>query len=457
LIENKAFKKRGKLTRNSYRREKASGKFDKPDVKDFLQATYVLALKLSLPLIVGCVFISSYYNINILNIFINPSLDGGCYENQPGMGIHCFGDFGYTLSYVSNGFNGYWESPGSHYPPLTFYVFTFFKLIAQYSTYQLSLAVYLFLLITSCLFPAYKFYKLKNTKKESLLFALTSLGLLPVIMTLDRGNLIGLCVPLVLYYITQLNSPKQKKKTQIFVFCFLVGLKPQFLLLTLINFGEKQRLNRIRELLFAGMSYLVLFLIGSPLHVFSNIELFIKGLLSYGAIDFDKLYSYNYTFAQGIHNLLLLFNIHISPSATIGLSLLFSAIVLIVLALNYRTLSTYERAIYVVPLIFLVPSVSYAYYSVILLPLAFLSENTEASGFSRKLESRGLNSYVRAPFFLTITPLYIGGNWFGSVGNPYNLVQQAVPSIWFIYYLILILVLSESILKKSNGFNTQKT
>lgn len=433
------------MTRISPKRALGYRSVTKTIVNDSLQASYLLALKLSLPLIVGCLFISSYFNVNFLTIFINPSLDGGCYENQPGLGIHCFGDFGYSLSYVSNGFKGYWESPGSHYPPLTFYVFYFFKLIAQYSTYQLSLAVYLFALVASCLFPAYRFYKLKNNKKESLLFALASIGLLPVIMTIDRGNLVGLCLPLLSYYLIQINSPKQKKKMQIFVYCLLVGLKPQFFLLILINFGRKQRLDRIREILFAGMSYLVLFLIGSPLHILSNIELFLKGLQSYSAISFENLYSYNYTFAQGIHNLLHLFNFHITSKLTIGLSILVAVIILVVYFLNHSRLTTYERIIFVVPLIFLIPSVSYAYYSIVLLPLAFLSENTKASYLNRKILSRSLVRMFTFPFFLTITPLYIGGDWFGSVSNPYNLIQQAVPSVWLIYYLILIFELPRTI------------
>ena len=436
------------MTRISPKRALGYRSVTKTITNNSLQASYLLALKLSLPLIVGCLFISSYFNVNFLTVFINPSLDGGCYENQPGLGIHCFGDFGHSLSSVSNGFNGYWESLNSHYPPLTFYVFSFFKLIAQYTTYQVSLCIYLFLLIACCLFPAYKFLRRKNTRKESILFALASIGLLPVIMTIDRGNLVGLCIPLLSYYLIQLNSPKQKKKTQIFVYCLLVGLKPQFFLLILINFGREQRLDRIKEILFTGMSYLVLFLIGSPLHILSNIELFLKGLQGYGAISFDKLYSYNYTFAQGIHNLLHLFTFQISTSITIGLSLLLSVIILIVFVLKYSALSTYERIIYIVPLVFLIPSVSYAYYSVILLPLAFLAENTEVNGLNRKKESRSLNLYVRVPFFLTITPLYILGNWFGLAGNPYNLIQQAVPSIWVIYYSIVIFVLLKSSARK---------
>ena len=120
------------MTKNTSRKANRDVPLEKTIKDDSLQTAYLLALKLSLPLIVGCLFISSYFNVNILTLFINPSLDGGCFENQPGVGIHCFGDFGYGLTYVSNGFNGYWESPWSHYPPITFYVFSFFKLIAQY-------------------------------------------------------------------------------------------------------------------------------------------------------------------------------------------------------------------------------------------------------------------------------------------------------------------------------------
>jgi hypothetical protein len=393
----------------------------------------------SLVALVFGLFIGSYFQRNLLEEFIFQPADGWCYKNQNVLGVHCFGDFGAPVNFTYHGLNGFYSSPvTSVYPPLNFYIFDFFRQLASIFDYRTSVMIYESLMLIGILVPIYYlFIKIAVSRMKALSITLGVLGFLPVIMTLDRGNIIGFSVPLLFYY---LFSKTENRWKRILALCLLVGIKPHFIILVILNLKKSRWRTAIFEVGSVAATYFILFFIGAPSHSFKNIFIWISSLKSYANVDLGRQFPYNYSFAQGGYNWLN-FLTGKSPSlhsCTI-LAIALGVISMFVLVAKSKRLSREILLILIIPLVFLIPSLSYAYYSIALLPIVFLEESPLMAKFPIEIGGKLLKIVYFASLLASIAPIYIGNDIFGIAKNSLNCMQIIVPSLWLLTYGIFVL------------------
>ncbi len=397
-------------------------------------------ISISALFLAASLLVSSYFGKNIISLFIFSPNDGWCLNNQTGIGVHCFGDFGAPLTFSGHGLNGFYSSTVvSQYPPLNYYLFAIFRFIATHFTYRSSLALFLLIMLGGFLASFFNAMSRPHiTKIEKFSYSVGLLSLLPIIMTLDRGNIIGYTLPLLFLYSSQ-NSHISKTR-RILSVCLLVNLKPQFILLLIWKFRGNKWKEAVEEFVAIVLSYLFFFFVGAPKYFLQNIKIFVHSLLNYGNIDFNRQYPYNYSFAQGIHNFQsAFFGREIFPGLTSYEAILFSIVVLLCIIWNRKYLSSSLTIFLVIPLIFLIPTLSFAYYSLVLVPLVVSENNIFSLDFPKAVGGKMAKYTFIFCVLITILPIYLGNDMLGVARNPYNVIQILLPSLWAVTYAIFIL------------------
>jgi hypothetical protein len=399
--------------------------------------------------LVTTIFIASYFGRNMLSLFIFSPNDGWCLDGQPGIGVHCFGDFGAVLASTINGFDGFYaaDSVVRSYPPLNFFIYKSFYILATFSSYRISLIVFLVLLAAAILTPAVlSLLRSKGSVLKAILISLGSLTFLPFIMTFDRGNSLGLTIPLLFIYL--FSSKKLGEVKKILILVLLVNIKPQFILLMFLQFRQITWKLKFQRLFFVSISYLLLFLIGSPQNALSNISNFLSALRNYGNFDFSRQFPYNYSFGQGIYNIFSsVFDVELSTSATSNFALVLSLLSLSLFTWKKVVDDENLRIVLLIPLIFLIPGLSFAYYSIILMVLVLNNKNLFTLKFPALIGGKITQTLFTGSLLLTILPIYLGNDFLGTGDNDLNAVQIFLPSAWVVTYVFINLSATKAILK----------
>ena len=406
-------------------------------------------------------FTSSYFERNLLQLFIFHPSDGWCLNNQNGIGVHCFGDFGANLVSSSQGLDYFYGSSSltRQYPPLNYYLYAFFHFLAANTNYRTSLLLFLMIMTIGILIPTLSILRKSGLSRiKFILAALGSLSLLPVIVTLDRGNSVGLAIPFLFFYIYP-KDPSNRLKRLLFI-SILSNLKPHFVLILLIRFRRRKWRESFEEIVAITGSFAVLLLVGSPANAGINLRNFLGAILSYGKADLNQQYPYNYSFTQGLHNITTgVFKVEYDQVTTSLCANLLAAIVLILVLWNRENLSQPVVATLILPLIMLIPGLSYPYYSIVLIPILIAQSNVFAVHFPIRIGGNVTKVLFIGSFMLSILPLYIGNDMLGVASNPHNVFQILVPSAWVITYSVFVMstILNAfSFLKKRSGQSTEK-
>ena len=361
------------------------------------------------------------------------------------------------MASTTNGFDGFYgtESVAQSYPPLNFYIYKAFYILAASSSYRLSLLIFLILLVAAVLTPVIiVLLRASNSVFNTILICLGSLTFLPSIMTIDRGNSLGLAIPLLFLYLFPSDKLSEIKKTVILM--LLVNLKPQFILLMLLQFRQASWKLTFQKLFLVISSYLLLFLIGSPGNVIANLKNFINALRSYGNFDFSRQFPYNYSFGQGIHNIFSnLFDVKLSSSSTSNLALLLSLSSLAIFTRKKILEARDLRIVLLIPLIFLIPGLSFAYYSIVLMLLILNNSNLFTQKFPVSIGGKFTQTLFTGSCLLTILPIYLGNDLLGTGDNDLNAIQIFLPSAWVVTYACILVFVTKYFLRiKLEEFNT---
>jgi hypothetical protein len=205
------------------------------------------------------VFISSYFNWSITSIVSYPTQDGWCEKATTGIGEHCFGDFFAPVSISSEQPWGQGLNPN---PPTAMNIFRLFWVISEYSTPQVALIVWL-IAITFCLFfplvhISRERYLTSETKwKVIFIYALSS----PLIVSLDRGNIICLTVPLMYLFLMKINSDP---KWSLYLLVLAALIKPQLIIFAVLVLKVKGTRLLVKTLgIWLGSFFLAFFTYGN--------------------------------------------------------------------------------------------------------------------------------------------------------------------------------------------------
>ena len=324
---------------------------------------------------VGILVLGSYFNEPITSNFSYPVADGWCNPSQEGLGKHCFGDFQAPRVVLENSLN--WNDNGhQNLPPTSFIPHKLASYVEKFTSVRTSLIVYLLLLATCLLSPVIPLLKRNlRGRPDTPTYFLLIITSLPFISVLDRGTSAGFAVaPLTIF---ALRFNKGSKWPAIFAIIVATAIRPHFILVAIAYLAFR----RYRDFLYAIVGSAILTLFSFILFGFDNFIGWIKNLVLYPASaplvnDFPS----NLSFARAIMKLLQI--LHVVPirsnfsNGTINLATTGIFLLFVVVTIFYLTRKT-SNPILVVPICLLlpvlVPTATFSYYSLVLLPMfAFL-------------------------------------------------------------------------------------
>jgi hypothetical protein len=424
------------------------GKFGLPEVIS------ISALLLTLNL-----FISSYFGRNLLEFLSFFPSDGWCLNNQRGLGVHCFGDFGANLISASQGLDYFYGSNSltRQYPPMNYYLYSFFHTLANNTNYGTSLMLFLMIMSAGILIPITSILR-KSTLPliKIVVITLGSFSLLPIIITLDRGNSVGLAIPFLFFYM----YPKEhtNKFKRLLLISILSNIKPHFAVILLLRFRLRKWRESVEEVIAIIASYVLFFLIGSPANTGINIRNFLDAILNYVKIDLNRQYPYNYSFAQGLHNIASgVFQVEVPQATTSYLASWLSVLALLLILWKKEKLTYPVVATLLLPLIMLIPGMSAPYYSIVLLPILIAQISIFDLRFPAQIGGNITKALFTGSLMLSILPLYMGNDMLGVADNPHNVFQILIPGAWVVSYSVFAistLLSGFGFLKKRSDLST---
>jgi hypothetical protein len=232
---------------------------------------------------------------------VSPPFDSWCDPSiGEGLGQHCFGDYSLTASVASE--SNPWDDSifggRFNYPPggiLIFKLFSSFELLIGIQ--NLGLFTYLALTILLLTLPALMLGK-QTPLSQRLLLAIGTLSTLPALLAIDRGNSVGIAVPLLFLFVYFYNKEQIPKSIFFLVLSSLV--KPQFAIFLLLFIFLKQWKPFFISVVSMGVTQVISFLAWPSALPNSLIQAF-RAVLGYSNnFDHTNPDLYNISIGQGL-------------------------------------------------------------------------------------------------------------------------------------------------------------
>jgi len=324
---------------------------------------------------VGILVLGSYFNEPITSNFSYPAADGWCNPSQEGLGKHCFGDFQAPRVVLEKSLN--WNDNGhQNLPPTSFIPHKLANYIEKFTSIRTSLAIYLLLLATCLLSPVIPLLK-RNYRglSDTPAYFLLIITSLPFIAVLDRGTSAGFAVaPLTIFALRFNNGSKWPA---IFAIIVATVIRPHFVLVAVAYLA----IRKYRDFAYVVTGSVLLTISSFIFFGLDNFSGWIKNLVLYpSSAPLVNDFPSNLSFARAIMKLLQI--LHVIPirsnfsNGTINLANTGVFLLFVVVIIFYLTKKTSNPTL-IVPISLLlpvlVPTATYSYYSLVLLPIfAFL-------------------------------------------------------------------------------------
>ncbi len=357
--------------------------------------------------------------------------DAHCIEKTSLTKLHCFGDFGYPIEIVRSGKSIWNKEFANPYPVINFQLFLVFSFLAAKISYLFSLILYLFTLILSIAIPFLHALKDKPIKIILLYISTCILATLPFLIVIDRGNNNVWVLPFIYFFIAARYKKIPQKYDVIFA-ALAMTFRPQYIILVLI-FVSRREYKKIFTTIFLSLSLnfigLILWDVGNFLN---NIKDQINQIIRYGS-GIPGIWPPSLSFSRGMKTITETLNLSLSDSILLNLGYIIGVIIIIKLVLLKNVYSDVQVLFLTLPLVFLLPAISWYYYSALLLVIVAITLLLNTS-----IEEIGINSKARGYLFLCSTvvttspiclPIWQGQN---------NVVQVFVPIIWIITYIVFL-------------------
>jgi hypothetical protein len=328
------------------------------------------------------VFISSYFDWALTSIISYPVTDGWCDTKVSGIGNHCFADF---FAPVSIAAENPWDEGINPNPPTAMNIFRIFLFVSNHATNQVALLIWLSLISICLITPLIHLNRIPDLSIERK-FKLNFIYLLsmPMITALDRGNIICLTIPLLYFYILNLENEKNSKKTV----CLLIVaslIKPQLIIFSLLLF-RRRNYSLIFKTLGAWIAItLVSFITYGDL--FGDLRKYLVAVISYpDYASRGKIYPVNLslrsTFDIANNATGMSINLNLITIASYFILLLFSFVTLRNMTNNSLSKSFFNLTLLTISFL----GTSFSYYSTYLLLalLILILTQEEADIFSKR-------------------------------------------------------------------------
>lgn len=369
----------------------------------------------SIVAVVG-IYLSSYFRFDPTSTISVVVEDGWCNSKIQGIGLHCFGDFYYTLGFVN--LPNPWIGSPFPYPPFAAFLFKpFLFIFAQTPNTPWALLTYLFVLVLAVAFVPYHASKKFNLDRRSsfVLFAFT-VSATPILIALDRGNVIILTFPLL--YLFLMAEIEDRRRFSFVFWLLMVLIKPQLSILGLIYFRNKQVKRGLTNLSLGFIFFLSSFIL-YPSSIMESMKSFFRQLISYqDYVVSGMLYPINVSLGNTL-SLLYKFVFESNIPSTI-LSILSLILLISISVKTYLAPSNLNIQTIILPVlaVILFPLVSFSYYLILLLPVLIITvssrKNLNNKNEIKKFTTLELQAgylfkskYIRGLLLLYLIPIQI--------------------------------------------------
>jgi hypothetical protein len=390
-----------------------------------------VSLLLTGVIVVLLFFVPQITSLKVAEVVSFYTQDGYCVESTTLTKLHCFGDFGYPIELVRSGKDIWNKEVLNAYPVINFQIYLLFSFIASKISYLFALILYLGTLIAAMTIPFWHALRNKPLKERMIFISTSVVATFPFLIVVDRGNNSAWTLPFIYFFIAARYSKIPRKYDVIFATIAII-LRPQNLIL-LVVFLSKREYRKIFTTLFLSTFVNILgLLLWDAGNFVMNLKNQINQLIQYGS-GIPGTWPPNLSFARGAKTFTEILNFTIPDSILINIGYLTGVLIVFKLVLVKNKYNDAQILYLTLPLIFLIPVMSWYYYSAILLVIV-------ASTLLLKTEitELGLNSQTRGCLFLFATllttiplciPIWQGQN---------NITQVFVPFIWLVTYVTFI-------------------
>jgi hypothetical protein len=412
-------------------------------------------------------FLPSYLKYTSIESISWKLNDGWCNPQSQGIGIHCFGDFYFPLTFANQIDPWYGYNP---YPPLSVLVFRPFSWLDQLSFSRLALILFIATLVFALIFPVFhlKFVAKEISYKTFSTLFIVSLLCAPAIATIDRGNNLLILIPfLYLFFRSWLLD--NNSRTMIYgLIC--VGLRPQFIILTVIIFQSVGLRKTIKWLISIAALYLVSFML-YPQSFPMNIVHWVQRLLSYpDYAERGALMPVNISLSSDIDVVLAALGINISTGFINTLIGIVAALFIYFFAKGVRYRSKIHNLLLLLFLPLLFIGTAFHYYLIVLyIPFLFHFArllDKPVNGSLLRLQEEEVKSPSLSRSIPSFSFLLFSVSAFIPWGIPWNVIFPSLKSLdwsgiginWIVaQYSLLVFALVMSWPQKTNVLRRSRT
>jgi hypothetical protein len=385
-------------------------------------------------------FYPSYFPVIIAEKMIFSGADGNCISETVHFGRHCFGDYG-SLILLMDQVPDPWESynPLIVVTPLVLIISKFFIFLNTLPSPGIVLGLYIVILIICVTFPVLRATQGFRIAERFKTVTYLTLMTLPVFAVIDRGNNAVWSIPFVYLGITS-GFEKKYNKAAIYM-ALAIAIRPQLVILLILFLATKNFRVILNTLMASFLIYFLsfsMYLQKLSLQPFFN---YADGLRQYGG-GIPGTWPPNLSLARGMKIALGWIGLFPEDGTIITISYVFIVCIITLIIVEQKKNGMIVSALLLIPLIFLIAPMTWAYYGAFLqvsfaliIKYKIASSNIQYSDFFCKL-------FILA-IFATSTLLYV------PLLNDYNnLVQFCVPIMWLTFYsYFLLAVVNENIHK----------
>jgi hypothetical protein len=373
-------------------------------------------------------FVPQILNFNIAEMMSFSRADSHCVGDGPLSRYHCFGDFGYPIEIVRSGKSIWGESYANPTPVLSHIIFLGISFLLAHVNYSLVITGFLIFLGFCMYFPFIKSGVFKNQRLYILsTFPLTTA---PFLITLDRGNNIAWTLPLIYLFV---STKAENSKLQNFYLIVLTLIRPQFVVLILIYLAKRHYKKSCVVIMTIIGAHIALLMVWDYKNWFQNGKDNLQQMLNYND-GVPGLWPPSLSAARGLRTVFDILHLNNSYTtqiinfAGVTLALIFAAKLL-----SYKKILTNIQLIFLIlPLIFIVPKMTWAYYTCLLLiPLAFILSN-QISLFEIGYGSKKRGYLYIIALLTSILPICL------PIWENTNIFQNLIPIFWIIVFLHFI-------------------
>jgi len=396
---------------------------------------------------------------SVLSFFVD---DGWCQPPKQGLGVHCFGDFGFPYQHAINGTAYSTGSLGAANTPLSIFLF---ELLSQ-AHYNVALIFVQILMIAGFVGTVYWGSLARNIHTRLMLVLLVGVGSVGSIVAIDRSNWVGFLAPLILLFVVFIDKRLWIRASVVLV--LIAGLKFWGIVFVVGLIAKKQFKYALLCFVLTPLSYLFFFAAAER-----NKSLFEKMRLTFEAIT-DKEYSSLVSkYGVSIYSGLVRINCSYQdaggcdfnrPSAYLDHSMAIAMICAAILALWACASMIYfarNRFLAYTPLIslgFLAVPDAPAYNLVFALPAVALLFRWLSADLDRVIRVRGGTKQATLEYRLTVClmatlifsvvpiPLWSFGENNDSMLGYWRLSNLIVPSVWIIVVVFYLFVMLKGVL-----------